>query len=100
LPQRTELEQPGRPGVAQVMPAEIAYSSTDQGASPGAGVGPVDRLSLVGEDAFLMLSALALQDVDCDVVERHMQVVAVRGIVTMNPGSPPSQIDLRPEQAG
>lgn len=66
---RAVLDQPAGPGVTQVMPAEIAYSHTHQGASPTPRVGPADRLSTVGGDLLRMLATLALQNAHGEIVK-------------------------------
>ena len=46
-----------------------------------------------------MFSTLALQDIHGEVVERHMQVTAVLGVVAMNPRCTATKVDLRPTSA-
>lgn len=79
------LDQPAGPGVAQVVPAEVLDPGPYQGPAPAAGIDPLDGLPSIGEDTLRVLAALPLQDLDGQVVQRHMQVVAVLRILSGDP---------------
>ena len=75
------LSLPGRPGMSQVMPAEILDACPLKGRIPGFRAGRVDWIAPLRKNSFRMLSCLSLEDGQRHIVQRHGDRAAILGIV-------------------
>ncbi len=94
----SSLPLPGRPGVPQVVPAEVLNPRPLPGCMPGARVGRVQGLALVGEHPGGVPAQLTLQDAHGRGIQWHSYGLAVLRLPPLYPGMALLKVDLVPLQ--
>src|SRR5665213_3743124 len=96
MQRRAMLHMPARPGVPQVVPAEVLDARALQRAVPSLRADLTNRPPAKTEHVGFMVPDPAADDEHGLRIERHRNRLPRLRLIRMNPRQPPHQIHLRP----